>query len=282
MDVRTDRDDPPETGGLGPDESARTDSSASTSTDSSSDAGAPRPSASKPRRATRVEEASFLVVESGRIRFFVRPKVGGGGVTPKVELAVVRALEDIQRFSFTLAPRNSGQVRRLSVGRKRLPDDRVRERHWAYVDRVGPHAQIVSDLGPRQYTTKTSGLRSQAGVIEVASGTYAIALHRDHAHLMYELGEDGPTASSELLRQLRIAPRASYIAVIFNPASRWRVRDREEVPFSEPVDDAFEDRFDKRRFAPLDPIFLDHEGTELVLIGGGQSEDLGDATDTRS
>jgi hypothetical protein len=214
-----------------------------------------------------LQEASFLVVESGRIRFFVRPRV---------EVEEPASLEDVQRFSFTLAPRNRGEVRRVSVGKKRMPDTRLRERQWAYVDRVGSAAHVVSDLGPRRYTTKTRGVRNQGGLIEIACGTYAIASHRDHVHLMYELDTAGPstTDSGKLLGELRIAPRASYIAAVFNPESRWRVRERERLDeqSSEPLDDGLKDRFGKRRFTPLDPVFLDHEGTELVLIGGGMSE----------
>lgn len=230
----------------------------------------------RPSRA-ELEEASFLVVESGKIRFFVRPRV---------EIEVPTSLEDVQRFSFTLAPRNRGSVRRVSVGKKRMPDPRVRERQWAYVDRVGSAAHVVSDLGPRRYTTKTRGVRNQPGVVEVARGTYAIATHRDHAHLLYELETESEGVSAALLRQLRIVPRASYIAAVFNPESKWRVRDREqaEVPFSEPslFDDRLMDKFGKRRFTPLDPVFLEHEGTELVLIGGGQAAEEDARSRTRS
>ncbi len=226
------------------------------------------PPASPPAKGQPLEEASFLVVESGKIAFFVRPRV---------EVEAPTCLEDVQRFSFTLAPRNRGAVRRVSVGKKRMPDARVRERQWAYVDRVGSAAHVVSDLGPRRYTTKTRGVRNQAGVIEVARGTYAIATHRDHAHLLYELEMENETVSPTLVRQLRIVPRASYIAAVFNPESKWRVRDREQadVPFSEPplFDDRLMDKFGKRRFTPLDPVFLEHEGTELVLIGGGQQSE---------
>jgi hypothetical protein len=220
------------------------------------------------------EEPSFVVLESGRIRFYVRPRV---------EVLVPASFSDIQRFTFTLAPRNREVVRRVSVGKKRMPDDRIRERQWAWIDRVGPAAHIISDLGPKTYPTKTRGVRHQAGVIEVARGTYAITSHRDHTHLLYELessrtaevngagGNDGVTI--ELLRQLRVVPRASYIAAVFNPESKWRTREPADadVPFREPsiYDDALMARFGKRRFAPLDPAFLEHEGAELVLIGGG-------------
>jgi hypothetical protein len=268
MDVRSELEQDPSVGdGLDSTEPAEAGSS-SAEAGSSTTSGAAPDTAPEPSTYRRqpLEEASFLVVESGRIRFFVRPRV---------EVDSPKSLEDVQRFSFTLAPRNRGEVRRLSVGKKRLPDTRVHERRWAYVDRVGSAAHVVSDLGPRRYTTKTRGVRNQAGLIEVARGTYAITSHRDHAHLMYELDSEGVSASATLLRQLCVVPRASYIAAIFNPESKWRVRDREqpESPFSEPTDDALAEKFGKRRFTPLDPVFLDHEGTELVLIGGGVETD---------
>ncbi|HVH41835.1 MAG TPA: hypothetical protein VM925_05810 [Labilithrix sp.] len=223
---------------------------------------APKLAVSRPA----IEEASFLVLESGRVSFFVRPRV---------EIEVPTSLEDVQRFSFTLTPRNRDLQRRISLGKKRLPDPHVRERQWAHVDRVASAAQIGSDLGPRRYTTKTRGLRNQSGVIEVACGTYALASHRDHAHLLYELELDSDAVSEGLLRQLRIVPRASYVAAVLNPESKWRVRDREETEDAPLSATSFErggfDKSSQRRFTPLDPVFLDHEGTELVLVGGGQS-----------
>lgn len=200
-----------------------------------------------------MDVGSFLVVESGHIRFYVRPRVASGGVQR------LRDLGDVQRLSVTLAPRNRDRVRRLWVGRKRLPDAsarRGRERFWAYVDRIGRADEIVDDLGPRAYETKTRGLRFQAGAIEVAFGTYAVALHRDHAHLMYELDEEGALASSHLLRELRIGARASYVAAVLTT------------------------REDARRFMVLDPALLDEEGTEIVLIGAGAPEGASDAHST--
>jgi hypothetical protein len=218
-------------------------------------------------RVDRLEEASFVVLESGKIRFFA---------TPRVDLRAPASLADVQRFVFTLAPRNRLLVRRIGVGRRRMPDDSVREREWAYVDRIGSAADVISDLGPRTYATKTRGVRRQAEAIELAYGSYAIATHRDHAHLLYEL-EAADDDRGALLRQLRVVPRGSYIVAAFNPEAKLRTREpsfeRDGAPFSEPAlyDDELMARFGKRRFAPLEPALLDREGAELVLIGGGSS-----------
>lgn len=214
-------------------------------------------------RGQRLEEASFVVVESGKLRFFVRPRF---------DVEAPSSLDDVQRFSFTLAPRNRGTVRRIAIGEKRMPDARARERLWATVDRVG------SALEPRRVATRTRGARREPGLIEVARGTYAIATHRDHAHLLYELetAMTSDAASVALLRQLRIMPRASYIAAIFHPEAAWRVGDaaQPEPLSSSSVDDALPDKIVERRFTPLDPALLELEGAELVLTGGGQSAEV--------
>lgn len=200
-----------------------------------------RASSAGPNNAP-LEEASFRVVESGKVRFFVQPRV---------EIEAPTSIEDVQRFSFTLAPRNCRSARRVCVGRRRMPDPRIRERQWSYVDRVGCNR----------------GLRYQPGAIEVARGTYAIATHRDHAHLLYELDMTNDAVSVALLRQLRIVSRASYIAVVVNRESKWLGnREPSHMPW---IDGAQMDEVAKHRFTPLDPVFLDHEGTELMLMGGG-------------
>ncbi|MCW5836287.1 MAG: hypothetical protein KIS78_28055 [Labilithrix sp.] len=209
-----------------------------------------------------LEEASFLVVESGRIRFFVHPRFAAAAPT---------SLGDVERVSFTLAPRNRSVARRVSLSERQMPDDRGGERVTAHVDRVGAPEP---DAGPRR-SRRARGARERAGAIEVARGTYAITSHRDHAHLMYELDGESAVSYAALLHLLRVAPRASYVALVQNPESRWRVRDREQGPA--PSSGArprggsagrMDDDLDKRRFMPLDPVFLDHEGTELVLLGG--------------
>jgi hypothetical protein len=210
-------------------------------------------------------DPSFVVRESGVIRFFVRPRV---------EVRAATTFSDVQRFALTLAPDRGALARRVALGRKRLPDMRVRERHWAYVDRVGPAAGIVDDLAASTYVTKTRGVRHQAEAVELAHGRYAIASHRDHTHVLYEL--DGDVDETPLLRGLRLGAGGSYIVTVFNPAAKdgrrrpGAVPDEDDVPFGEPsiFDEAPVDPFGGRRFAPLAPELLDVPGAELVMIGG--------------
>jgi hypothetical protein len=63
-------------------------------------------------------------LERGRAFFFYRPRV---------RVAEVDDLGDIQRFFVILKPEAARRYRRLIVGRKRLPDVRSHEREWVFV-----------------------------------------------------------------------------------------------------------------------------------------------------
>jgi hypothetical protein len=194
-----------------------------------------------------------IELERGELRCWARPRV---------ELASIRTYADVQRFAVTLSKPRSARL--VAIGRKRMPA--VRERAWAYVERIAPSVEeVVAPLAASSYMTKTRGLRHQAGAIEVARGTYAIVGHGTHVHL--DLMIDA-AQREDLLAPLRIAPRASYIAAVFNPEAKWRPDDG--APFREPsiYDDEEMDRFEGRRFAPLAPDLIDVEGAELVLVGG--------------
>lgn len=232
--------------------------------------------------ASQLEQAQLVVLESGAIRFFARPRVG---------TRALARLSDVHRFDFTIAPRNRSIVRRITVGKRRLPDERIRETQWATVDRIGSDEDVVSSAGTEGYRTMIRGVRYQTQAVELARGAYAITAHRDHVHLLYELESSDGTMRSSLLRQLRVTRRASYIAAVYLVAalrvatgsSGGRERGREgrsrsvedEDPPSgapSPSDELLADRYDKRHFAPLEPAFLDHEGAQLILIGGADRD----------
>lgn len=179
-----------------------------------------------------IEEASFVVLESGRIAFHI---------CPRVEVDMPTGLEDVQTFSFTLTPRNRDVQRRLFVVKKRLPDPTGRDKQWILVDRVSaPPA------------------RARVGSIEIACGTYAIASHRDHVHFLYELDPGNKAVSASLLRQLRVAPRTSYVAAVLRSGKHHA----SEHGF------AFEASDDPAKLRALDPTLLEHEGAEFVLASG--------------
>jgi hypothetical protein len=201
-------------------------------------------------------------LERGRIAFVVRPRVEGA--------------PGVQRFSFLLSPERGEMHRRIVVGKKRMPEPGANEREWAYVDKLAPsRSELLADLGPSTYTTKTRGVRHQPGARVLAQGHYAILEHAEHAHLTYAL-EDGADRD-ELHDALNVAREGSVIAAVFNPLAKWSRQATlsyggdpdDAAPFREPslYPDELQARFGDKRFVPLEPAFLDYVGAELVLIG---------------
>ena len=194
-----------------------------------------------------------MLLERGDIYFLYRPRVGHEGAA---------GLGDVQRLYAVLHPRGHSWYRRLVIGKKRLPETGERERSWAYVDRVGDRPErVTGDLRAFRYETRTRGERAQPPARPVGEGVYAIVEHRDHVHLAYAL--ELPRDYGDVQAELGIFPEASYIVVVMNPelkspGRRWP-RPRYPAPLA--------DRFQGRRYAPLAPAFLDHPGSELVLIG---------------
>jgi hypothetical protein len=186
------------------------------------------------------------VLERGDIFFFYRPRA-------RVE--EVHDLGDVQRFHVVLRPGGAEHYRRLIVGRKRLPDPDAREREWAFV------AQVADDPGPLREELGAEPEARPAG-----EGRYAIVDHEGHTHLAYAL--ELPHEIGDAQRQLNIRPEGSYIVAVRNPEAPappgvgLRPDRRAELP------PELRERFRGRRFAPLHPpSFLDHVGTEIVLIG---------------
>jgi hypothetical protein len=198
------------------------------------------------------------ILEEGDVYFFYRPRVGG---------EQVRSPADVQRFLMVLHPWPRRLLRLLVAGRKRLPDIATHERTWWFVDDVAREPdELRWVLDRRTYQTRTRGERVQPPARPAGEGAYAIARHRDHTHLAYELAlprEPGPVQ-----RDLNIEPEASYIICVRNPSTP--AAPGTSGPWMGPPDlpPELRERFRGRRFAPLDPPgFLDRRGTEIVLIG---------------
>ena len=185
------------------------------------------------------------VLERGVVAFLYRPRV---------ETFAARSLDDVQQFFVVLVPDGESRARRIRVGRKRLPDTDRHERFWAYVDRVGTSVgEVLADVGPDVYWTKTRGLRHQPGPRLAGEGVYAVAGHGDHVHLAYALAR--PDQPGEVQEELRIAPHASYVVAVFARST------------------SVGDAPDGRRYVALEPAHLDAPGTELVLVGSGGTVD---------
>jgi hypothetical protein len=209
------------------------------------------------------------VLERGAIAFFYRPRV---------ERHAPRSEDDVQRFLVVLAPEGRSVFRLVQVGRKHLPASGPRrERNWAFVAKVAADvADLELELRGFRYSTKTRGERDQPAARPAGEGRYAIVRHGEHAHLAYRLtlpAEPGPVQD-----ELGIEARASYVVAVWNPEDRipspQAGLDEERTAF---FPDELQARFRGRRFAPLEPGFLDREGAELVLVGarGDPEAELG-------
>lgn len=175
------------------------------------------------------------ILERGDIFFLYRPRVGPADASPRV----IAGLTDVQSTFIVLAPHGRDVSRRIAVGRKRLPEPR--EKHWGYVDRVGPrYAARDPELEPTTYSTTTRGERLQPGARAAGEGVYALAVHGDHTHLAYVL--ELPRELGVVQHDLGIVGEASYIIAVRDPTGA-------------------------RRWVKADPALLDREGIDLVLIG---------------
>jgi hypothetical protein len=196
-------------------------------------------------------------LEQGDIYFLYRPRVGRdrpGG------------LEDVQRLLMALKPWDGREV-----GRKRLPRVEDRERSWGFVAETGGANQVRDLVERRTYRTATRGERLQPEARPAGEGVYAIVRHGDHTHLAYRL--ESPTRPGRPQAELNIAPEASYIVSVRDPAApRPPGAPRDGGDAASPDFPAeLRERFDGRRFIPVDPpAFLDHEGAEFVLIGAAR------------
>jgi hypothetical protein len=199
------------------------------------------------------------MLEDGDIYFLYRPRV---------EEEHVDSLEDVQRLLVVLHPwRRGSRVRLLVVGRKRLPEVDVHDRFWAFVDEVVDRPeQLREALQPRTYRTKTRGERVRQAAHPAAEGAYVIARHGDHTHLAHQL--ELPRRPGPPQQELNIDPEASYVVTVKNPQAPSPPGVGRPGPGKAKLPGDLQNRFRGRRFAPLDPpTFLDHPGTEILLIG---------------
>lgn len=170
---------------------------------------------------------------------------------PRVECEQVTSVDDVQRFFVILRPDDRHLYRRLVVGRRRLPDPKKQEKHWAFVDRVGPDVrEVIDDFRATTYQSRTRGEQYQPAARPAGEGSYAIVPHDKHVHFAYRL--HAPEEPGEVQAQLGIQPQASYIVAVRNP----------EVTTLEVGAQS-----GRRRFLPLHPDLLDRVDTDLVILG---------------
>ena len=205
-------------------------------------------------------------LEKGDIYFFYRPRI---------QEKEPEGSSDVQRFYMVLS--TADRYRLLVIRHKKLPEPQAsgRRQHWGFVHMVrqDPTA-ITAELSGTEYETKTGGRRHQPGARPAGEGVYEILRHGDHTHLVFEL---------ELAEEPGLVQEASYIISVKNPQvggpQAAGPPGEDEVEFPTYLLDVFQGH----RFANVDPPdFLDHEGTEFVLISasGDIGKELGIELDT--
>lgn len=146
-------------------------------------------------------------LETGQVAFVYHPAV---------EEEDPAGLVDVQNFAVLLQPRDTSLVRRIVVGRKRLPDIDETERVWGFVDRVTDDPeQIRAELGAEDYTTATRGRRHQPAARLAGAGGYAIARRGRDTYLAYRLRL--PTDPADVQRELDIPEEGRFVLSVKNP-----------------------------------------------------------------
>ncbi|KZO94858.1 hypothetical protein CALVIDRAFT_538638 [Calocera viscosa TUFC12733] len=219
------------------------------------------------------------ILERGHIYFLYRPKV---------ELEEASSLDDVAKFSILLLPRDSPapegkegkRYRFISVGKKRLPDPhKKREVFWAAVVGYGTDLkELASELGPKDYETKTRGERHIAESRLAGRGSYILYAKTDgprskHAtYLAYHLSH--PAHPGEVQKALDILPSSSFVIQVKNPTvsapPQAGLNPSARADYPEGVVDAeFGGEGDAKglRFVPANPVhLLDYKGAEILLI----------------
>jgi hypothetical protein len=205
------------------------------------------------------------VLERGDLFYLYRPSVDDfapGG------------LMDVRRFYMVLHPDGTERFRLIAIGKKKLPGvDSEVQRHWGFVDGVFLTADELLKAaagipGSMESTAETT--------LPAGEGLYALILHGNHTHLAYVL--ELPSTPGEVQKAFNIRPEGRFVIAVKNPSATSPPGMGLELDRQPDFPDQLKVRFGDRRWVSVDPPeFLDHEGAELVLIGGRDDlgEDLG-------
>jgi hypothetical protein len=201
------------------------------------------------------------VLERGDLFFLYRPnrdRYEPGG------------LLDIRRFYMVLHPQGQDRFRLIAIGKKKLPEaDDGPQRHWGFVDGVFRTAEEL-----REAAAGIPELSGNGGenLRPAGEGVYVVALHGNHTHLAYVL--ELPPTPGEVQEAFNIKPEGRFVIAVKNPEASSPPGVGLELERRPDFPQDLWAKFGDRRWVPVDPPeFLDHEGAELVLIGG--RDDLG-------
>ena len=208
------------------------------------------------------------ILEKGDVYFLYWPAAGASEVA---------GLPDVQRFLMVLKPEGEEAYRRLVVGQKKLPDPDAEgggARYWGFVDRVVQGAREAFERDP---DADLGGPAPRPA----GEGTYAIARHEGHTDIVYALRL--PEEPGEAQRDLRIEKEAAYLLSIKNPEAEGPRGVGLDADRKADLPDDLKERFGDRRWTSADPpAFLDHEGTEFLLVAGREDVPEDVAAELRS
>jgi hypothetical protein len=212
--------------------------------------------------ASKPQERETSTLERGDIFFFYRPRVH-----PPGEDWIPKGLDDIARSYIVLHPQGKAVYRLIVVPKKRLPDVDMREKEWAFVEKVTRTPdEIERGLRQETYETRTRGERAVPAARPAGEGVYVLVRHIDHTHVAYAL--ELPEKPGPAQMHLGIRQEASYIVSVKNPeaASPPEAGLPQDEAAKYPA--SLEALFHGRRFLPADPPeLLDYPGAQLLLVG---------------
>ncbi len=226
-----------------------------------------RPAASTGRAGP--DERPDHALERGDLFFFYRPDVDDDAPS---------SLLDVRRFHVALRPSGRDEIRLITVGRKTLPDSGgAGANHWAFVDRIFESPDALKDyLGATTYETETAGERNLPEARPAGEGVYALVRHDRDSVLAYVL--ELPKQVGEVQEAFGIRAEGRFVVSMKNPQGDsppgLGLDGDRKVEFPAELMSLF----GARKWHPADPpSFLDHEGAELILIGGriAPDDDLG-------
>jgi len=210
--------------------------------------------------APRQVRSSDNATERGDLFFFYRPDVDDE--TP-------RDLVDIRRLHLVLRPEAGDMIRLITIGKKTLPDSGPSGgNHWAFVDRVF-HApeELKESLSGTTYQTETVGERHLPEARPAGEGVYAIVRHGRDSVLVYAL--ELPEELGEVQEAFGIERQGRFIISIKNPGVASPAGLGLEPEQQGKLPDELQELFGARRWHPADPpALLNHQGIEMILIGG--------------
>ena len=210
--------------------------------------------------AARPVRASDKATERGDLFFFYRPDVDDENP---------HGLADVRRFHVVLRPEAGDIVRIITVGRKTLPNSAsTGANHWAFVDRVfSDPEELKESLGGATYTTDTTGERHLPEARPAGEGVYALVQHGRDSVLAYAL--ELPEELGEVQQAFGIERQGRFVVSIKNPGIESPQGLGLEPEQQGQLPEELQSLFGSRRWHPADPpALLNHEGIELILIGG--------------